>query len=94
MTQARTMIAYVHAYRDRRHWTSIWTPEIYAAARAVARSAPNVESIITADWGLGTQIFALGGEAVRNRFTDEWPDFTSPTTTTTMLSNNGFKIDA
>jgi 4-amino-4-deoxy-L-arabinose transferase-like glycosyltransferase len=91
VTQVRTTIAYVHAYRDRRHWTSIWTPEIYAAARAVARSAPNVESIITADWGLGTQIFALGGEAVRDRFTDEWPDFTSPTTTTAMLEQQWFQ---
>jgi 4-amino-4-deoxy-L-arabinose transferase-like glycosyltransferase len=91
VTQVRSTAAYVHAYRDRRHWTSIWTPEIYAAARAVARSAPNVESIVTADWGLGTQIFALGGEAVRNRFNDEWPEFTSPTTTIAILDQQWFQ---
>ncbi len=91
LTQVRTTVAYVHAYRDRRHWTSIWSTEIYAAAHAVARSAPNVESIIAADWGLGTQIFALGNEAVRDRFTDQWPDFMSPAATPAALEQQWFQ---
>ncbi len=85
LTQVRTTAAYIHAYRDGRHWNSIWSPEIYAAARAIAHSAPNVESIVAADWGLGTQIFALGNEAVRDRFTDQWSDFTNPVATPASL---------
>ncbi len=91
VTQLRTTAAYVHAYRDRRHWSSIWSTEIYAAAGAISRSAPNVESIVVADWGLGTQIFALGNEAVRNRFDDEWPDFTSATATPATLRQQWFQ---
>ncbi len=91
LTQVRTTAAYVHAYRDDRRWTSIWSPEIYAAARAVTQAAPRVDSIVSADWGLGTQIFALGNEAVRDRFNDEWPVFSSPTTTTTALQQQWFQ---
>ena len=90
-TQVRTSLEYVHAYRDRREWTAPWSPEIYAAASAVSHSATGVTSIITADWGVGTQIFALGDEAVRNRFQDEWPSFLSPTATTTSLDQEFFQ---
>ncbi len=90
-TQIRTSLLYVHAYRDRRQWSAVWTPEIYAVAGAVSRSATGVNSIITGDWGVGTQIFALGDEAVRNRFQDEWPSFVSPTATTTSLDQEFFQ---
>ena len=89
-TQVRTTVAYVHAYRNDRNWSSIWSPEIYPAARAVARAAPQVDGIVTADWGLGTQIFALGDEAVRDRLNDEWSDFTSPSVTTATLQQQWF----
>lgn len=91
VTQVRTTAAYVRAYRSDRSWSTIWTPEIYAVARAVSRSAPEVESVITVDWGLGNQIFALGNEAVRDRFSDPWPSFTSPTTTLTALEHEWFQ---
>ncbi len=91
VTQVRTTAAYIHAYRTDRNWSTIWSPEIYAAARAVSRSAPEVESVITADWGLGNQIFALGNEAVRSRFSDPWPTFSSPTATLTSLEHEWFQ---
>ena len=59
VTQVRTTATYVHTYRSDRSWSAIWSPEIYAAVHAVSRSAPEVESVITADWGLGNQVFAL-----------------------------------
>jgi 4-amino-4-deoxy-L-arabinose transferase-like glycosyltransferase len=91
LTQIRTTTTYVHAYRDDRHWSTIWSPEIYAATRAVSRAAPEVESVITADWGLGNQIFALGSEAVRNRFSDPWPLFTSAAATPASLERELFQ---
>ena len=91
VTQVRTTAAYVQAYRSNRQWGAFWSTEIYAAARTVARSAPQVESIITADWGLGTQIFALGNEAVRERFEDEWASFTSPGATPAGLDQQWFQ---
>ena len=90
-TQIRSTATYVHAYRSARQWNTIWSPEIYAAVRAVARSAPQVESIISADWGLGTQTFALGNEAVRNRFTDQWPSFANPAATPASLQLQWFQ---
>jgi 4-amino-4-deoxy-L-arabinose transferase-like glycosyltransferase len=91
LTQVRTTVAYVHAYRTDRRWSSIWSPEIYAAARAISHAAPSAQSIISADWGLGTQIFALGNEAVRDRFSDPWPSFMSPTATPTSLEREWFQ---
>ncbi len=91
VTQVRTTNAYVDAYRNDRQWSSIWSPEIYSAARAVTRAAPQVDSIVSADWGLGTQIFALGDEAVRNRFQDEWATFSSPVATTSDLQQQWFQ---
>ncbi len=90
-TQVRTTVAYVDAYRSSREWGPFWSTEIYAADREISRSAGQVESIITADWGLGTQIFALGSEAVRDRFSDPWPSFTSPGATTAELDQNWFR---
>lgn len=91
VTQVRTTTAYVHAYRSDRSWSTIWSPEIYAAARAVSRSASEVESVITADWGLGNQIFALGNEAVRDRLSDPWPTFTSTAATPDSLEREWFQ---
>jgi 4-amino-4-deoxy-L-arabinose transferase-like glycosyltransferase len=91
LTQVRTTAAYVQAYRSDRSWNTIWSPEIYAAAHAVSRSAPEVESVITADWGLGNQIFALGNEAVRDRFGDPWPTFSNPATTPASLEREWFQ---
>jgi 4-amino-4-deoxy-L-arabinose transferase-like glycosyltransferase len=91
VTQVRTTAAYVHAYRSDRSWSTIWSPEIYAAAHAVSKSAPEVESVITADWGLGNQIFALGNKAVRDRFSDPWPTFTSPAATPASLEREWFQ---
>jgi len=91
VTQVRTTAAYVHAYRGDRSWNTIWSPEIYAAAHAVSRSAPGAESVITADWGLGNQIFALGNEAVRDRFSDPWPTFSSAAATPASLEQEWFQ---
>jgi 4-amino-4-deoxy-L-arabinose transferase-like glycosyltransferase len=90
-TQVRTTAAYVDVYRSSRQWGPFWSTEIYAAARTISRSAPRVQSIITADWGLGTQIFALGDEALRDRFEDPWSSFTSPVATVPGLRHEWFE---
>lgn len=91
VTQVRTMADYVHAYRSSRSWSSPWSTEIYAATRTISQSAPRVQSIISADWGLGTEVFALGDEAVRARFGDEWSSFTNPAATPATLQREWFQ---
>lgn len=90
VTQVRTTADYVHAYRSNRNWSSPWSTEIYAATRTISQSAPRVQSIISADWGLGTEVFALGDETVRTRFGDEWSSFTSPAATPASLEQEWF----
>jgi 4-amino-4-deoxy-L-arabinose transferase-like glycosyltransferase len=85
VTQLRTSSEYERAYRDYHGWTSPWSAETYAAARAVSRSAQNVQSVVSADWGLGTELYALGSETMRARFIDGWSVFTnSPETLATL----------
>jgi 4-amino-4-deoxy-L-arabinose transferase-like glycosyltransferase len=90
-SQVRTSAIYVDAYRSDRRWSSPWSTEIYAATRSISQAAPGVESIVGADWGLGTEIFALGSTSVRERFTDAWSSFTSPTASPTSLENEWFQ---
>jgi 4-amino-4-deoxy-L-arabinose transferase-like glycosyltransferase len=90
VTQMRATSDYVRAYRYDRSWSAIWTPEIYAASHAVEKSAPEVESVITTDWGLGNQIYALGNEAVRDRFNDPWGTFVNPAATDAQLEREWF----
>ncbi len=85
VTQLQATADYVHAYRSNRKWTSPWSTEIYAAARSISQSAPRVQSIVSTDWGLGTEIYALGDDAVRARFGDAWSSFTNPAATPASL---------
>jgi len=53
-----------------------WTLEIYDLTSVVRRRADEVDEIITADWGIGTQVFALSEDrSVRERFRDSWGSF-------------------
>jgi hypothetical protein len=40
---------------------------------------------------LGNQVFALGNEAVRDRFSDPWPVFASPAATSSSLEHEWFQ---
>jgi hypothetical protein len=75
MTNLQTGAHYRDAYGSERAWNPIWTPEIYPLARAVRREAPGVDLVVTADWGIGTQVFALGQDPVRRKFDDIFPAF-------------------
>jgi 4-amino-4-deoxy-L-arabinose transferase-like glycosyltransferase len=87
VTQLRTSSEYERAYRDYHAWTSPWSTEAYAVARAVSRSAPNVQSVVSADWGLGTELYALGSETMRARFIDGWSVFTNSAATLATLEH-------
>jgi hypothetical protein len=76
-SQVRVAGVYRDAYRHGRTWNSVWSPEIYGLVRAVRQRAPEVDSVVTADWGIGNQLLALGDEAVRVRLDDNWPAFAS-----------------
>jgi hypothetical protein len=90
ITQVRSTADYVRAYRSDRSWTSPWSTEIYAASREVSLAAPSAQSVISADWGLGTELFGLGNEALRTRFDDDWASFMAPGATTSELERNFF----
>jgi 4-amino-4-deoxy-L-arabinose transferase-like glycosyltransferase len=90
VTQIRSTADYVSAYRSDRPWTSPWSTEIYAATREVSTAAPGAQSVFSADWGLGTELFSLGNEALRSRFADDWASFMAPGATTAELERNFF----
>jgi len=90
VTQVQATADYVHAYRSNRKWASPWSTEIYAATRTISQSAPRVQSVISTDWGLGTELYALGDEALRSRFGDEWSSFTNPAVSPASLRQEYF----
>lgn len=74
-TQIRVAEAYRVGFADGRAWATGWTPEVYAVTDAARRAAPGVDGIVTADWGFGNQLLALGGDDVRRRLDDAWGAF-------------------
>jgi hypothetical protein len=51
-------------------FTHVWTPEIYELSDRAGRLGSQVDGVVAADWGIGPQVFALNGDAVRERFRD------------------------
>jgi hypothetical protein len=74
-SQVRVAETYRTGFAGDRAWSPIWTPEIYAVVDAVRRTAPGTDRVVTADWGLGNQLLALGGDPVRERLDDAWGTF-------------------
>jgi 4-amino-4-deoxy-L-arabinose transferase-like glycosyltransferase len=74
-TQVRVAESYRVGFARDGAWQSGWTPEIYAVTDAVRRAAGGVDHVVTADWGFGNQLFALGGDGVRRRLDDAWGTF-------------------
>jgi len=69
---------YAHAFQGEVGYAPVWTPEIYDVASLARRRGDQVDEIVTADWGIGTQVLALAnGGSVRRRFFDTWPTFTA-----------------
>ncbi|MEA2474730.1 MAG: hypothetical protein QOE06_2645 [Thermoleophilaceae bacterium] len=66
---------YVHAFEHGDRYSVAWSPEIYDMARVAQALGPGVDEIVAADWGIGPPVFALDGEAVRDRFRDLPPAF-------------------
>ncbi|MDQ3935376.1 MAG: glycosyltransferase family 39 protein [Actinomycetota bacterium] len=66
---------YVDALADGDSFGTVWTPEIYDVADRAGELAPTLDGVVAADWGIGPQVFALNGDAVRERFRDLPPDF-------------------
>jgi 4-amino-4-deoxy-L-arabinose transferase-like glycosyltransferase len=65
-------IAYTRAFERENPWFTTWSTEIYPAAETVDERVDGVDTLITADWGVG-QVFALVDEDGRQRFVDLWP---------------------
>jgi Dolichyl-phosphate-mannose-protein mannosyltransferase len=74
-TQVRVAETYRSTFASDRSWSPIWTTEIYAVVDAVRRAAPGADHVVTADWGFGNQLIALGDDAVRQRLDDTWSTF-------------------
>jgi hypothetical protein len=79
-TQLRTATEFRSAFASNRASSPIWTTEIYPLARAVRGVAPGVAGVVTADWGIGNQLLALGDDAVRRRLDDTWATFAGGST--------------
>ncbi len=76
ITQVRTSQEYLSGFAKTKLWSPIWNTEIEPLARVVDAAAPRVDSIVTADWGIGNQVFALGNDATRTKLNDTWATFT------------------
>lgn len=74
-SQVRVAESYRSGFASDRAWAPGWTTEIYAVVDAVRRAAPGVDRVVTADWGLGNQLLALGDEPLRRRLDDSWGTF-------------------
>lgn len=69
VAQVTTTREYADAFHDD-DYVYVWTPEIYALADEAGAVAADVDGVLAADWGIGPQVFALNGDAVRERFQD------------------------
>jgi len=58
---------------DDRAFNRMWSPAIYQLARYVERR--NVDVIVSADWGIHNQVFALSEREGRERYADLWQEF-------------------
>jgi hypothetical protein len=59
---------------DDRAFDHMWSPAIYELAAYVDRR--DVDEIVSADWGIHNQIFALSRPDGRGRYVDLWQEFT------------------
>ncbi|HZV72983.1 MAG TPA: glycosyltransferase family 39 protein [Conexibacter sp.] len=78
-SQIRVASTYRAAFASDRTWLPGWTTEAYPLANAVKRYAPGVDTIVTADWGIGNQLLALGDDDSRRRINDDWGAFAGGT---------------
>jgi hypothetical protein len=51
------------------------SPEIYALSRYVNANGPEVQRVVSIDWGLHNQLHALAPRKLRPRMHDSWPTF-------------------
>jgi 4-amino-4-deoxy-L-arabinose transferase-like glycosyltransferase len=75
VSQASVSREYANEFAHGHSFTTVWTPEIYDMARTAGRLGTSVDGVVAADWGIGPQVFALNGDAVRDRFRDLPPSF-------------------
>ena len=78
VAQVGTTREYVNAFRHGDTYNPVWTPEVYDLADRATELAGEVDGVVAADWGIGPQVFALGGERVRERFLDRPNGFQPP----------------
>jgi 4-amino-4-deoxy-L-arabinose transferase-like glycosyltransferase len=78
VAQVTTTREYADAFRHGDDYVYVWTPEIYDVAERAEAAAGGVDYVLAADWGIGPQVFALGGEPVRERFRDVPNQFPTP----------------
>jgi hypothetical protein len=76
-TQVRAADEFHAAFTAARNWHRGWTTEIYPLSAAInhAAATPDVDSVVTADWGTGNQLSALGTDTVRTKLDDAWSTF-------------------
>ncbi len=53
----------------------IWSAQIYEVARVLKAKAKTADYIISVDWGVGTQVFALTEPNLRSKYRDFWSMF-------------------
>jgi hypothetical protein len=67
--------AYLSHFRRNEHYNPRWSPEIYSLSEYINEHGFEANRIISADWGLDTQLHALAPKALRRRMLDFWSIF-------------------
>ncbi|PYI59565.1 MAG: hypothetical protein DMC59_05530, partial [Verrucomicrobia bacterium] len=62
-------------FRTNQHYNPRWSPEIYSLSKYINGHGFEAKRIISADWGLHTQLHALAPKKLRQRMRDLWPTF-------------------
>jgi 4-amino-4-deoxy-L-arabinose transferase-like glycosyltransferase len=77
VTNVAADMEYLGASAGKSTFTPAFSTAIYSLSAVTEKSAPHVSSIITADWGIETQLYALASWADRPKYVELWSRFYS-----------------
>ena len=74
-SQVRVVYQYTQALTSGESFSNIWSPSIYQLSDFLKSRSADVDKIVSVDWGMHNQLFALSGSEERYKYFDYWPNF-------------------
>lgn len=66
---------YLSRFRSNTNYNPRWSPAIYSLSSYIGEQGFDARRIVCVDWGLHTQLHALGSPELRTKLRDYWPGF-------------------